>query len=117
MFPGRIRKSTARMFRRVPNRLDVKILDLAGDHLCDVDDAWNVNVSNADAQMVVNVRGYTQTWKLPAINVQDDFEPRSGHRIREKLSGRVWEIRSVRLDTGDHTWSCVCVEMEQNEGR
>lgn len=116
MFGGRVRGATRRMFRRVPNRTDMDLVDARGEKRAEIDDCWNVNVSEQDTTAVATLRGWAQTWKLPVVNVPDDIEPKSSDRLQERESGRLWEIRTARLEAADCTWHCVCVELEQHEG-
>lgn len=116
MFAGRLRKASARMFRRVPNRFDMELYDARGELRTKVDDCWQVAVAEQDAVAVINTRGLSLTWKVPVVNLPDDVEPKSSDRLRETDSGKLWEIRAARLETFDATWHCVCVELEEHEG-
>lgn len=102
-------------YRSVPDRFPVMLLNLSGDEIARVSDAWDNSLTKQEAQAVAQLDQDVKWINLPRVLLPRGVEPQRGHRIREIDNGSLWEVRNVGSSDGSMTFTCYCVRMNQHD--
>jgi hypothetical protein len=113
--PNRGMLASRHAYRVIPNRFSATLLDYQGGNVCEIQDCWDSQTRRSDTPAVVSHDIETKVIKFPVLQLPEGIVPKVKYRLREKLTGKLWEIRTTGRTHAETIWNCTCVHMPEHD--